>query len=177
MKYIIDTEKFTVTEIRETGEKKIVCGKTLADAFQADLGATEWDSVVERIQTWYYGVPLHDPWCATAVSYYADTLGILGMIGGKNENVYLMLKSIERIGLCRKINHREEEVKRGDILFFLWKGEEMSTTSSKHVGVCEQNSYPEDYIIYTIGGNQSRKIQVKKYDRSKLYAVYRPIYV
>ena len=62
-------------------------------------------------------------------------------------------------------------IKRGDILFFLWEGDKMETSSKKHVTMCECDS--EGNNIICIGGNQSDGINTATYPRDKLYGVWR----
>lgn len=62
-------------------------------------------------------------------------------------------------------------IKKGDILFWLWNGTTMTTTSSKHVGIAELDCNGD--IIYCLGGNQKDKICTLAYNKKNLYAIYR----
>lgn len=178
MKYIIDTEKGTCIPYSLKTEKKI----TLADLFAEYRGAKEYSGIVEEIQKWYYGSLVKAPWCATSLSYFADKLGILNQIGGKNDNVHLMFLDCRRVNPKKcYIQERDRikdnfEIRKGDILFWLWDGNLMTSTASKHVGVAEYASTGSD-PIFCIGGNQKDKICTQQYDRKYLYMVFRPDYV
>ncbi len=173
MKLIIDTETL---EVKKYADESFT-PTTLADLFESHRGETEYDGVVATIQKWYYGSVVRSPWCATAVSYFAHCLGMLEKIGGKNENVNVMRKSCANNGIGTYYDKSSipKKLLRGDILFWLWSGDEMTDTSSKHVGVCALDT-GSDGIVYCIGGNQKNKICTLGYDRSNLYAVFRPDY-
>lgn len=177
-KYIIDTDTMSIVPYVDTPSQAI--GITLADLMADHRGETEYNGIVKTIQEWYYGSLVKASWCATAVSYFADQLGILSQLGGKNENVKKMMDA------CKIHQTRTHEgqfftkvnipsrILKGDILFWLWEGNIMTSTSSKHVGVAEYNSTGQ--TIFCIGGNQKDKICTLEYDRKYLYAVYRPDY-
>lgn len=169
----------------------------LADVFYRYNGATEWDSVVGNIQTWYYGSYVKDNWCATSVSYMASQIGnqtsselipFLTYIAGKNANVYYMMMSCkqyaennpEELVFFYDRNNLPTSLSKGDILFWLWSGTSMSVSSNKHVGVCYENVNisGNNPTIKCIGGNQSNSIRIATtstnyYKKSQLYAVYR----
>lgn len=173
MKYLIDTEKGTCVPYENT-ETSIT---TLADLFEAYEGTVEYNGIVAEIQKWYYGFVSKTAWCATAVSYFAAQLHLPF---ARAENVRVLLDNVDKT--CTRIYNREYgdskdyKIKRGDILFFLWDNEErMSNVSSKHVGIAFNDSY-SPYRVECIGGNQNNCICVKSYNRSNLYAVYRPPY-
>lgn len=152
---------------------------TLADYFDMHKGVTEYNGIVADIQKWYYGSLVKDSWCATSISYFANQMGILSDIGGKNENVFHMCNACRDKGggVFFDKNSLPFTVKRGDILFYLWKGSVMGVTSSKHVGICHQDcALTTGGMVPTIGGNQSDSICVRNYDNKFLYAVYRPAY-
>lgn len=147
---------------------------TLADMFEPYIGVTEWNGIVRTIQEWYYGGLVKASWCATSVSYFANQMGILMQLGGKNENVNQMRLSCAGSGYGTYFDNPPSQLRRGDILFWLWSGSVMSNSSNKHVGVCYDDT--TDTIIPCIGGNQSDMICVQNYRRSALYAVFRPTY-
>lgn len=169
-KYIIDTENGTCVPYEN------VSRGTLVEKFQPHRGVTEYNGVVADIQKWYYGSLVRAPWCATALSYFANELGILDQFGGKAENVYTMMTN------CSQSNYGNfywkknipEQIKKGDVLFMLWDSGTMHPTSNKHVCVAEYDS--KGTTIYCIGGNQKDKICTLNYERKYVYALYRPEY-
>lgn len=175
-KYIIDTE----TGICEPYDEEIpeTKGEKLYKLFKQFEGTKEYDGIVAQIQKWYYGSLVKASWCATAVSYFMDQLGI----PVKAENVNVMREKCYRLAesgigkyWSRTTSGLPDTIKKGDILFWLWSGDRMSNTSSKHVGVCTADNVAiQSAVVPCIGGNQDNKICVKNYDTRKLYAVYRP---
>lgn len=170
----IDTDKMTVEKITE--EDSTSSNLTLADCFREHRGETEFTGMVAEIQKWYYGFVSKTAWCASSVSFFANEIGILDQIGGKNDNVYNMMKACEKSGkgTFYSKDNIPKALKKGDILFWLWKGDTMTASSFKHVGVCEYDTSAN--LIYCIGGNQKDKICTLQYDRTFLYAVFRPEY-
>lgn len=154
----------------------------LADAMIPYEGVPEYTGIVADIQKWYYGSLVKAPWCATAVSYFANLAGWLEAIGGKAENVNIMRENCRKNPLGLYYNREEVrnglDIKKGDILFFLWNARDikslMTNTSSKHVGVAKCDVSGKSEMIECIGGNQDDKICTKLYSRYDLYAVYRP---
>ena len=146
---------------------------TLADLMAIHRGEKEYSGIVGAIQEWYYGKLVEASWCATGLSYFANVLGVLDKIGGKNENVYWMMKACERVGkgTFYTRSNLPNKIEKGDILFWLWEGNEMTATSKKHVGVAEYVSTGNE--IFCIGCNQKDKICTLKYDRKFLYSVFR----
>ena len=147
-------------------------GEKLYSRMNALRGATAWDSVVGKIQTWFYGSYVKAPWCATTVCYCANQVGLKL---GKHDNVKDLMDACENAskkgyGAFYK-KDRLPTLKRGDILFWLWNGKTMYSTSSKHVNVCESAN---GLNVECLGGNQSGKVKSTVYDRTFLYAVYRP---
>lgn len=175
MKLMIDTDTLEVSIVEE---KKETSAETLASLMAKYRGAKEYEGIVETIQTWYYGYVPKIPWCATAVSYFANQLGILEQFGGRNDNVYTMKNDVKRTSPDRCFEDRrfldEGELLPGDVLFFTWNGKPMTPGSSKHVGVCEHRS--TSGTVFCIGGNQKDKICTLEYDRKCLEMVFRPIY-
>lgn len=147
-------------------------GDKLFQRMNALRGATAWDSKVAKIQTWFYGSYIKASWCATTVCYCANQVGLKL---GKHENVKNLMD------VCQEASKkgygafyskdRLPTLRKGDILFWLWSGSTMKTTSSKHVGVCERTNGSD---IYCLGGNQSGQVRTTVYDKRFLYAVYRP---
>lgn len=137
------------------------------------IGATEYSGVVEDIQKWFYGSLVKAPWCATCVSYFANRCGLLDAIGGKNENVKLMLDAcIKASKAGRGEIVKTSDIRRNDIIFLNFSSGAMTTTSKKHVTVAV--SAPTNGVIRCIGGNQSNQIRISEYAVSNVYAVYRP---
>lgn len=164
MKYLIDTDEGTCVPATETKGCAV-------DLMEKDKGAKEWDDTVTKIQTWYYGKLVKAAWCATSASYYMNKAGY-GIT--KAQNVYNLLCNCRKVksGKLYERNELPLTVKRGDVLFWLWKGDSMSSASSKHVGFCETTT--SDDTIRTLGGNQNDSICVKTYNKKYLYAIYRP---
>lgn len=149
-------------------------GAKIADLFAAHRGEQEYTGIVADIQKWYYGSLVKASWCATSMSYFANQAGLLSKIGGKNENVYQMLKDCTSCG-GGQMYYRGSippTIEKGDILFWDWTGNGMTSTSNKHVNICEHTSY-NNGNVFAIGGNQSDKICTKEYSREDLYALYR----
>lgn len=174
-KYIIDTE----TGICEPYHEEIpeTKGEKLYKLFKQFEGTKEYDGIVAQIQKWYYGSLVKASWCATAVSYFASQLGI--PIKAENVNVLKTACDILAKGGIGKYYERRTSglpttIHKGDILFWLWSGDIMTNTSSKHVGVCAADTSIQSAVVSCIGGNQDNSICVKNYDTRKLYAVYRP---
>lgn len=175
-KYIIDTE----TGICEPydGEIPETKGEKLYKLFKQFEGTKEYDGIVAQFQKWYYGSLVKASWCATAVSYFADQLGI----PIKAENVNIQRWKCETLSAGgtgtyydRRKTGLPEVIHKGDILFWLWSGDTMTNTSNKHVGVCAVEKVAiKSAVVPCIGGNQDNSICVKNYDTRKLYAVYRP---
>lgn len=148
----------------------------IATEFAKYRGVTEYEGIVGQIQKWFYGYVSKTSWCATSLSYFAFVCGVLDSFGGKHENVYNMMVACKAQadkgkGTFFDKYHIPETIERNDILFWLWDGKIMNTTSSKHVGVAEYKSNTDK--IFCIGGNQKDKICTLEYDKKFLYAVYR----
>ena len=176
MKYIIDTETMKVTpyeEDQKTTNKTTTPGKTrgvqMVEQLEKWKGAHEWDNIVSGIQTWFYGYMSKTSWCATTMSYLLTAVGIQV----KLENVLRLYNFAKKSGAGKFYTKDElpKNIKRGDILFFLWTGDTMTGTSSKHVTMCEQDTDGE--MILCIGGNQSGGISPARYGRKYLYGVWR----
>lgn len=170
-KYIIDTDNGTVTAYQVTPASAGATGKgeTMVRTLSEHRGDVEYTGFVAEIQKWFYGSVVKASWCATTISYMLHKIGI----EIKKENVKGLLdacKADPRFIVYEKGN-LPQTVKRGDILFWLWSGNLMTTSSSKHVGLAEYDSSGSQ--IYCLGGNQKDKICTLAYDRSKLYAVAR----
>ena len=172
MQYIIDTETMKVTPYEDQKTDTTNPGPRalqMVKQLEKWKGAKEWDSIVSGIQTWFYGYVSKTSWCATTMSYLLTAVGI----PAKRENVKSLYDFAKKSGdgwLYTK-NDLPKTIKRGDILFFLWTGDTMTETSSKHVTMCEEDSDGE--TILCIGGNQSDGINPARYDRSYLYGVWR----
>lgn len=176
MKYIIDTETMTVTPYEEkptTTNKTTTHGKTrgvqMVEQLEKWEGAHEWDGIVSGIQTWFYGCMSKTSWCATTMSYLLTAVGI----PTRRENVKDLYDFAKKSGAGTFYTKDElpKNIKRGDILFFLWTGDTMTETSRKHVTMCKEDTYGD--MILCIGGNQSDGINPARYDRKYLYGVWR----
>lgn len=175
-KYIIDTETGICEPYNEdVPETK---GEKLYKLFKQFEGTKEYDGIIAQIQRWYYGSPVRAPWCATAVSYFLVQLGIPASSENVND-LRIKCKNLAANDVGTYWGRDEvglpSVIKKGDILFWLWSGDTMTNTSSKHVGVCAADKVAiQSAVVPCIGGNQDDKICVKNYDTRKLYAVYRP---
>lgn len=173
-KYIIDTDTGICKPYPGGAENK---GAKLYDLFKQFEGVKEYEGIVAQIQKWYYGSVVKASWCATAISYFADQLGIKL----KAENVNVLRTQCKILADCgtgqyydRRTTGLPATLERGDILFWLWQGNTMENTSSKHVGVCAAEKVAiQSAIVPCIGGNQDDKICVKNYSTKYLYAIYR----
>lgn len=168
-KYIIDTDKGSCTPYVEDGavapsiSKKEKMVRMLAE----HRGDSEYTGFVATIQKWFYGSVVQASWCATTISYLLAQVG-LGEL--KAENVKTLLDKISASGKFELLD-KTCDVERGDILFWLWSGNVMTTSSSKHVGIAERPS--KGNIIYCLGGNQKDKICTLGYGRSYLFCIAR----
>lgn len=172
-KYVIDTDSMTISPY-EDSEKESSTGERLYNLLSAHTGAKEYEGIVADIQKWYYGKLVKASWCATALSFFANKVGLA--LHAENVNVLrIQCRQLANtgIGIYYDKDTIPNTIQKGDILFWLWDGSTMSNTSSKHVGVCAATT-KNDTAILCIGGNQDDKICSKFYDNKKLYAVYRP---
>lgn len=176
MKYIIDTDTMKIKPYEEkptTTNKTTTPGKSrgvqMVEQLERWEGAHEWDGIVAGIQTWFYGRMSKTSWCATTMSYLLTAVGI----PVRRENVLRLYNFAKKSGSGKFYTKDElpKNIKRGDILFFLWSMDTMTETSSKHVTMCEQDT--DGDMILCIGGNQSNGINPARYDRKYLYGVWR----
>lgn len=180
MKYIIDTETMKVIPYEEkqtTTNETTTPGKSrgvqMVEQLEKWKGSHEWDGIVSGIQTWFYGFVSKTSWCSTTISFLLTGVGI----PTRRENVKDLYDFGKKSDVGRFYTHDDVKIgipgtiKRGDILFFLWEGDKMETTSKKHVTMCEQDT--DGDMILCIGGNQSDGINPTRYDRRHLYGVWR----
>ena len=172
MKYIIDTDTMQIIPYEDQKSDSTKPGPRalqMVKQLEKWKGAREWDGIVSGIQTWFYGYVSKTSWCATTMSYLLTAVGI----SVRRENVKALYDFGEKsvVGRFYTKNDLPKAIKRGDILFFLWKGATMTETSSKHVTMCEEDTDGE--MILCIGGNQSDGINPARYDRKYLYGVWR----
>lgn len=134
----------------------------------------EYEGIVNTIQTWYYGHLVRAAWCATSLCYAARVMAGLSWFP-KRDNVYELYNALKSSTYGVMIDCPDiKNIRRGDILFFLWKGDTMTAESSKHVGQAEYNAdYDTTQNVFCIGGNQSDKICTAAYPQSKIYAIFR----
>ena len=154
---------------------------TITDCFAQHIGVREYDGIVADIQRWYYGYVYKASWCATSCSYFANEVGMLEAMGGKNENVYSMMEACRKTGkgtFYYKAEIPENyAIRRGTVLFLLHSGTKMTTTSSKHVTTAyEDFTYTGKGYFKALGGNQNDSICVAQYAQSKIYALFVPPY-
>lgn len=168
-KYIIDTDTGSCTPYTEGGATVPSLTKTerMVRMLAEHRGDKEYEGFVAIIQKWYYGSVVKASWCATTISYLLAQVG-LGEI--KAENVKVLY---DKLGASGKFEMLDKtcDVKRGDILIWLWSGNVMTASSSKHVGLAEYDSSGSN--IYCLGGNQKDKICTLGYDRKYLFAIAR----
>lgn len=159
--------------------------KTLTDMFKPYIGTHEYNGIVATIQEWFYGYVYKGAWCATSMSYFANQLGILDQLGGKNENVYEMMiateKAWKRTGRGNFMYSvqipKGYKIKRGTVIFNLNSGTRMTATSSKHVTTADKDfAYNIAYGYDALGGNQSDEIRVTTYPQTRIYAIFEPDY-
>ena len=169
-KYIIDTDSGTCIPYTDTSAS-VPKGIRMVEILAEHRGDTEYNGFCAVIQKWYYGSIVEAAWCATAISYLLNQIGISSH---KQENVNslrLSLKDDHYNGTYYEGKDIPKTIQKGDILFWLWSGDTMTDTSSKHVGLAEYNTNTD--TIYCIGGNQKNKICTLAYNRKNLYAIYR----
>lgn len=168
-KYIIDTEAGTCQPYEVSMEKD-----NIVDFLVQYEGTKEYEGVVSTIQKWFYGSLIKAPWCATCMSWVFNKLGIQV---DKAENVYTLMRNCQYAatqghGTFYSKSELPKDLNRGDVCFLLFSGSTMTTTSKKHVTAFVKDAGMGR--IRCIGGNQSDQIKVSDYNRSDLYAVYRP---
>lgn len=162
-KYVIDTDSGTCTPYSTATTNK---SETMVRLLAEHRGDVEYSGMVETIQKWYYGSLVKASWCATTISYLLAKVNI----NIKAENVKTLLDKITASGQFDILDNKAN-IRRGDILFWLWNGSVMTTSSSKHVGLAEYDSTTD--IIYCLGGNQKDKICTLAYNRKFLYKIAR----
>lgn len=170
-KFIIDTDNGTCTPMPADRRKSV--GYRIASGFEAHEGVKEYDGIVAAIQTWFYGHLVKASWCATSMSFMMQSAGLAGV---REENVNLLriackAKALAGKGVFYDKSKLPEEIRRGDVCFWLFDGSTMTNTSKKHVNVCTADTSGQ--TIQCIGGNQDDMICTKPYKRIYLYAVYR----
>lgn len=168
-KYIIDTDTGSCTPYVEDGASAPSISKKerMVRMLAEHRGDVEYSGFVATIQKWFYGSVVKASWCATTISYLLAQVG-LGEI--KAENVKTLLDKISASGKFELLD-KTCDVERGDILFWLWSGNVMTVSSSKHVGIAEHPSTGN--TIYCLGGNQKDKICTLAYDRKYLFCIAR----
>lgn len=156
--------------------------KTLTDMFAPYIGTKEYNGIVRTMIVWYNdGAFEKEPWCAISMSYMANKLGILDQLGGKNENVYRMMRGCEGSGkgtfkYAAKLKNGST-IRKGTILFMLKSDPPMTVGSSKHVTTAyEDFLYNGTGYVKCLGGNQSDQIKVSQYSQKTIYAIFEPQY-
>mgnify|MGYP001228260547 CR=1 FL=1 len=148
----IDGKEYILKETPKKNSKK-----NLADEMLKHEGVKEYNGIVETIQRWYYnGSFVKMPWCATALSYFANVCGLEKQIG-KHENVD-RLKDFMKKNKAIHMSHLyggSYTPKRGDVIFFSSKHIYADCT---HVGTVV--SVKGDLVEW-IGGNTSDSIKRK----------------
>lgn len=159
--------------------------KTITDLFAQHIGVREYDGIVRTMIEWYYGGFAKVAWCAISCSYMANKLGILDQFGGKNDNVYKLMRQTEEANKKTKkgvFKYRKDikngsTIKKGTVIFLLKSDAPMTTTSSKHVTTAfEDFKYNGTGWFNSLGGNQDNYIKVKLYPQKYIYAIFEPDY-
>ena len=168
-KYIIDTDTGSCTPYVDAGGGAPAISKNekMVRILAEHRGDTEYNGFVATVQKWFYGSLVKASWCATTISYLLAQVGLEDI---KADNVKTLLDKISASGKFELLD-KTCDVERGDILFWLWSGDIMTTSSSKHVGLAEHPS--KSNIIYCLGGNQKDKICTLAYGRKYLYCIAR----
>lgn len=172
-KFLIDTDSMTISPY-EDSEKESSTGERLYNLFSAHNGEKEYEGVIADIQKWYYGRIVKASWCATALSFFANKVGLA--LHAENVNalrVQCRQLANSGVGIYYDKDNLPDTIQKGDVLFWLWEGLTMTNSSSKHAGVCAATTKKNKGSVLCIGGNQSDKICEKYYDVSQLYAIYR----
>lgn len=144
---------------------------TIISEFEKYIGVHEYEGIVATIQRWYYGTLVKDAWCATSTSYFADRVGVLDQLGGKQESVYHMMQNTKKLhqndGRFFEYPNIPYQLKKHDVIFFQRNG-------ISHVAhCCDDTVYSGSGVIKVIGGNQSDMICRKEYKQNGIQAVYR----
>ena len=159
--------------------------KTITDCFEPYIGTKEYNGIVKTMIEWYYGHFAKVAWCAISCSYMANQLGISDQFGGKNDNVYHLMKQTEAAnkktgkGLFKYTSKIQKGtvIKRGTVLFLLKSAPPMTAVSSKHVTTAYKDfTYTGSGWIQTLGGNQSDYIRIANYPQKYIYAIFEPEY-
>ena len=168
-KYIIDTDTGSCTPYADAGVGAPAISKKekMVRILEEHRGDVEYKGFVSTIQKWFYGSLVKASWCATTISYLLARVGLRDI---KADNVKTLLDKISASGKFELLD-KTCDVERGDILFWLWSGDVMTTSSSKHVGLAAHPS--KSSTIYCLGGNQKDKICTLAYDRKYLYCIAR----
>lgn len=168
-KYIIDTDRGSCTPYVDAGGRAPAISKKekMVRMLAEHRGDVEYNGFVATVQKWFYGSLVKDSWCATTISYLLAQVGLADI---KSDNVKTLLDKISASGKFELLD-KTCDVERGDILFWLWSGDIMTTSSNKHVGLAERPS--KSKIIYCLGGNQKDKICTLAYGRTYLYRIAR----
>lgn len=167
-KYIIDTEAGTCEPYIANTPPESPVGQKLLDLMKPFIGTKEYDGVVSDIQRWYYGTLIKAPWCATCLSYFLNKAGV----DIKDENVYGLFLKAQASGRGSIIKN-PESLKKGDIVFILYSSN-MSTTASKHVTVCvDDTAVSSSGSFMGRGGNQDDSLCDKVFACKNIYAVWR----
>ena len=159
--------------------------KTITEAFLPYRGTKEYNGIVRKMITWFYGGFSPVAWCAIAVSYMANEVGVLSQLGGKEQNTYQLMKNTEKAwkktgkGTFKyaKDLKKGEVIKSGSVIFILKSDAPMVYGSKKHTTTAYKDfKYSNIGYFQALGGNQSDYIQVKLYPKRQIYAVFYPDY-
>ena len=159
--------------------------KTVTDCFIPYIGTKEYNGIVKTMITWYYGGFAPVPWCAIAVSYMMNELGLLDQIGGKEQNTYQMMVNTEKAWKKsgKGTFKYAKDIKKGTILrrgTIVWLNKdsgEMTYGSHKHTTTVDKDfTYTAAGDFEALGGNQDNYIKVKSYPQRMIYAMFVPQY-
>lgn len=174
MKYIIDTDAGTCAIYKEaTAASATSKAEKMVTELASHRGDTEYTGFCATVQKWYYGSVVKAAWCATTISYLLSNIAGINI---KAENVNKLREKLaadHEHGTYYSKQNLPATIKRGDILFWLWSGDTMTDSSSKHVGIADKDASATATAIYCLGGNQKDKVCTLNYARENLYALYR----
>ena len=155
MSIIIDGKAYVITD-KSIDPAPAPTKKTMADFFEANEGAKEWDATVAKIQTWYYGYVSKTAWCATSLSYYANMAGVADQTG-KYNNVDRVKDFMNSRGM---LDCGHYVPKRGDVVFM---SDKKTYADCTHIGVISDINTSKGTVT-VISGNCADSICKRTYN-------------
>lgn len=162
MSIIIDGKAYVITDKSNNEPTPAPEGKTMADFFEADEGAKEWDATVAKIQTWYYGYVSKTAWCATSLSYYANMAGVADQTGKYNnvDRVKDFMNSRGMLDCTKNYGGGHYVPKRGDVVFM---SDKKTYADCTHIGVISDINTSKGTVT-VISGNCADSICKRTYN-------------